>query len=133
MNSDKTLIEPIGGEDDGILIAEIGGEGGGTRIYGRKADDAWVFWREESSWDVDEDTWSHCCSEPVPDLDEVLPSWWMNVYPLEINLLFTSWFRERYEQHFKNAQALPEEAYCSGRGRWLEILYENQKIKPQEL
>jgi ADP-ribose pyrophosphatase YjhB (NUDIX family) len=120
--------------NDKILIASIGGEGGGATIYGRQTDNAWAFWREGSSMDADDiDIWIPYRSEPVPELDEALPHWWMNASPMEINPSFIPWFRERYEQHCKNATAFPEDSYCSDRDRWLEILYENQKIQPQEL
>jgi 8-oxo-dGTP pyrophosphatase MutT (NUDIX family) len=122
--------------NDKILIASIGGEGGGATIYGRQTDNTWAFWREGSSMDDDDiDIWIPYRSEPVPELDEALPPWWMNAYPTEINPSFIPWFRERYEQHCKNASVFPENSYCSNRDRerWLEILYKNQKIQRQEL
>jgi hypothetical protein len=131
MNSEKILIEPMGGEDGGIFIAEIGGEGGGARVYARQLGGTLVFWHESSQLDINEDddeVWLQFRSEPVSDLADALPLWWANAYPLEINPLFTSWFRERYEQHCKDVSAFPEDAYRSPRDRWLEILYENQKM-----
>lgn len=124
--------------NDKILIADIGGEGGGATIYGRQTDNAWVFWQEGSSLDADDDIWIPYRSEPVPELDEALPHWWMNAYPMEINPSFIPWFRERYEQHYKNASAFPKDfycgdeekewkdSYCGDRDRWLEILYKIQ-------
>ncbi|MDD5460210.1 MAG: NUDIX hydrolase [Methylococcales bacterium] len=98
-----TKLNPgVNRNNDKILIASIGGEGGGADIYGRQTDNAWVYWNEGSSMDADDiDIWISYSWEPVQELDDALPPWWMNAYPMEINPSYIPWFRERYEQHCK--------------------------------
>jgi hypothetical protein len=105
-----------------ILIAEIGGEGGSVRIYARQRKDVLVFWHEGCSWDVDEDVWFGYHSEPVPDLEDALPVWWMNAHPVEIHPLFVPWFREHYHASRRHNQDMGEGACCFGQNHWLEIL-----------
>ncbi|MDP1664985.1 MAG: hypothetical protein Q8L79_07640 [Methylobacter sp.] len=133
MNSDKMLKTPADDAGGKVLVVHLGSEGSGARIYGRHIDNAWLFWHEGSSWDIDDDTWSHYRSEQVQELEEALPSWWMNACPMEINPSFIPWFKGRYEQLCKSDPESPDDFYCSDRGRWLEILYENRKTQPSEL
>ncbi len=126
MKSDK--------DNDKILIARMGGEGWGASVYGRQVGNALVFWREGSSMGEDLDApWSHSYSKPASELDQALPSWWMNSYPVEIHPLFRSWFRERYEQYSQDASISSEEdSGHYNRDRWLEILYASRKTPPKQ-
>jgi hypothetical protein len=113
-----------------ILIAEIGGEGGGARVYARQQKDALVFWHKGCSWDMDDDVWLGYHSEPVPDLKDALPSWWMNAHPVAIYPLFMPWLREHY-QSFRRShdQDTDDDGLCCfEQHHWLEIL----DPKPQQ-
>jgi hypothetical protein len=105
-----------------ILVAHIGGEGGGARIYARQKKDALEFWHEGCSWDVDEDVWLGYHSEPVPGLEDALPSWWMNAHPVEIHPLFIPWFREHYHSFRSHGQDKGDDGCCFDWNHWLEIL-----------
>ncbi|MGZ4997473.1 MAG: hypothetical protein ACXV8J_06540 [Methylobacter sp.] len=105
-----------------ILIVKIGGEGGGASVYARQLGDALVFWHEGCSWDVDNDFWSDYHSQPVTDLENALPSWWMNAHPAEIHPLFIPWFREHYQSSQSRSKDTGDGACCFERNHWLEIL-----------
>jgi hypothetical protein len=105
-----------------VLIAKIGGEGGGASVYARQLGDVLVFWHEGCSWDVDDDVWLDFHSEPVPDLADALPSWWMNAHPTEIHPLFIPWFREHYQSFQSVCQDAEHGACCFEQNHWLEIL-----------
>jgi hypothetical protein len=108
--------------EEKILIAEIGGEGGGARIYARQRNDALVFWHEGCAWDVDDDVWFDYHSEPVPDLEDALPSWWMNARPVEIHASYIPWFREHYQSFRSRDQDISHDGGCFEQNHWLEIL-----------
>ena len=94
---------------DKVLIAEMGVEGGGITIFGRKSEGVWSFWTEGTSMDLDEnddEVWRSWSSEPVSSLDLVLPKDWLMFYPLKIHPEFVDWFREAYE---KARASLPED------------------------
>lgn len=108
--------------EEKILIAEIGGEGGSARIYARQRKDAFEFWHEGSSWDVDDDVWLGYHSEPVPKLEDALPIWWMIAHPVEIHPLFIPWFREQYQSFRSHGQYKGDDGCCFEQNHWLEIL-----------
>ncbi len=111
---------------DKVLIADIGVEGGGVKILGKKLESIWSFWTEGTSMDMDEnddEVWRSWSSEPVSNLDLVLPDEWHRFYPVEIHPDFLEWFREAYE---KARDTLPEDERRyhdqHRHGRWLEVL-----------
>lgn len=113
-----------------ILIVEIGGEGGSVRIYARQRKDLLVFWHEGSSWDVDDDVWFGYHSEPVPDLEDALPAWWMNAYPVQIHPVFMPWFQKLYHASLRHDQDMGEDAGCFEQNHWLEILAPKNRKDP---
>ncbi len=85
---------------DQITVADLGVEGGGLTIYGRQEVGSWVFWTEGSSIAMDEndvDEWRSWTTEPVADLNSLLPAEWPLFFPMEIHPEFKGWFRDRYE------------------------------------
>ncbi len=95
---------------DKVLIADIGIEGGGVTIFGRKPEGAWLFWTEGTSIDLDEnvdEVWRSWSAAPVNDLDLVLPGDWPLFHPVQIHSDFLEWFRAAYE---KARQTLPDHA-----------------------
>ncbi len=86
---------------DKITVADIGVEGGGLTIYGKQAGSSWTFWTEGTSWGLDENDDEECRSwttEPVADLNSVLPANWPLFFPVEIHPEFKGWFRDHYEK-----------------------------------
>jgi len=111
---------------DKVLIADIGVEGGGVKIFGKKSESVWSFWTEDTSMDLDEnddEVWRSWSSEPVGSLDLVLPNEWHRFYPVEIHPDFLEWFREAYE---KARSTLPEDQRRyhdeHRHGHWMEVL-----------
>ena len=94
---------------DKVLIAALLVEGGGIMIYGSQSHGVWSFWIEGSSMDLDEnddEVWRSWSSEPVSNLDLVVPKDWPNFSPSNIHPEFAGWFREAYE---KARGTLPED------------------------
>jgi hypothetical protein len=82
---------------DKVLIADMGVEGGGARIYGRQRDGIWSFWLEGTSIDLDEnddEIWRSWESQPVQDLSLALPNERPLFYPSRLNPEFLDWFRK---------------------------------------
>jgi hypothetical protein len=79
---------------DKLLIADIGVEGGGARIYGRQKDGIWSFWPEGTTIDLDENddeirrSWG---SQPVQNHSLALPKEWPLFYPSKLNPEFLDW------------------------------------------
>ena len=44
----------------------------------------------------DDEVWRSCSSEPVGDLDLVVPKDWLMFHPVTIHPEFVEWFRARY-------------------------------------
>ncbi len=111
---------------DKILIADIGVEGGGTTIFGKKSEGVWSFWTEGTSMDLDEnddEIWRSWSIEPVRSLDLVVPRFWAITYPVEIHPDFVEWFRANYE---KARKTLPKDQrrYQNEHrhGHWMQVL-----------
>ena len=109
-----------------VLIAGIGVEGGGAEIYGTHSDGVWTFWTKGTSIDLDEnddEVWHSWSSEPVTNLDLVVPKDWTLFHPIEVHSDFVEWFRENYDEAVLN---LPEEQRRyqekHRHGRWLNVL-----------
>ena len=105
-----------------IVVARIGVEGGGEDLFGRRDGDAWSFWKEGSSWGLDDDgeeVVTKWATEPVSDLAALLPEHWPMYYPLAIHPEFLDWFRDRYEA---SRAALPPEIAGFAPTRWAAIL-----------
>jgi hypothetical protein len=86
---------------DKTVIADLGVEGGGITIYGRQTDGVWSFWTEGTSMDLDENdegVWRSSSSEPVDELDLVVPVDWLMFRPVTIHPEFVEWFRAVYEE-----------------------------------
>ena len=85
---------------DKVIVAEIGMEGGGVTIFGNQSERGWTFWTEGSSMDLDEnddEVWHSWSSEPVSELELVLPKGWPLFHPVQIHPEFLGWFRANYE------------------------------------
>ncbi len=113
---------------DKILVASMGMEGGGISIYGREDGGVWSFWEEGSSIDLDEnddDVWRSWSSDPVSELDRVLPQDWPVYYPTTIHLMVLDWFRRSYEDA-RSGLPPDQRRYQEEHRhrRWLEILGE---------
>jgi len=111
---------------DKVLIANIGVEGGGITIFGKKSESVWSFWTEGTSIDLDEnddEVWRSWSSEPVSSLDLVLPNHWPLFYPVEIHPEFVGWFRDTYEMA---RETLPDDMRRyqdkHRHGHWQEVL-----------
>jgi len=110
---------------DKVLIADIGVEGGGVTIFGKKSENVWSFWSEGTSMELDEnddESWRSWSSEPVSSLNLVLPNDWPLFHPAEIHPDFLEWFRDAYEM----ARAiLPEDQrryqYEHRHRHWLKV------------
>jgi len=86
---------------DPITVAALGLEGGGLTIYGSPEGGSWVFWTKGSSIAMDEndsEEWRYWTTEPVADLNSLLPAEWPLFYPMEIHPEFKGWFRGHYEK-----------------------------------
>ena len=111
---------------DKVLIADIGVEGGGEKIFGKKSKSVWSFWTEGTSMDMDEnddEVWRSWSSEPVSSLDLVVPKDWLMFHPSKIHPDFVEWFRTNYDPA---RASLPEEQRRyqekHRHGRWSEVL-----------
>jgi hypothetical protein len=101
MPDDPKYLEELAPSEDKVLVAEMGVEGGGLSVYGKRSDAGWSFWREGTSMDMDEnddEVWRSWSSDPVTDLDLVLPKELPMFYPLAIHPEFLASFREAYEK-----------------------------------
>lgn len=86
---------------DKLLIAILGLEGGGFAVYGKRSETGWLFWRESTSMDLDEnddDIWHAFSSDPVRSLDLVLPDGWTSYFAVELHPDFRDWFRNAYDK-----------------------------------
>jgi len=111
---------------DKLLIADIGVEGGGVQIFGKKSNSVWSFWSGGTSMDLDEnedEVWRSWSSKPVSSLDLVLPKDWVLFHPVEIHPDFLDWFRAAYD---KGRASLPEDQRRyqdeHRHERWSEVL-----------
>jgi len=101
MPDDPKYLEELAPSEDKVLVAKMGVEGGGLSIYGKRSDGAWSFWKEGTSMYLDEnddDVWRSWSSDPVADLDLVLPKELPMFYPQAIHPEFLAWFRDAYEK-----------------------------------
>ena len=90
-------LRPLG---ERVIVAEIGMEGGGVTIFGNRSERGWTFWTEGRSIDLDEngeEVWHSWSSEPVSDLDLVLPRDWPIFDPSTIHPDLSDWFRANYD------------------------------------
>ena len=82
------------------LILEVGGEGGAVRVYGRREDSGWIFWRETTEMDLigpdDEEVWERRTSKEVGSLEIALHPNWFKLYPLHVHSDFVVWLRAEY-------------------------------------
>lgn len=88
-------------EDDPVIIARLGWEGGGVDILGASVNGRWQFWRQGSSMAMDEndlDEWRTWTSAPTEDLHAVVPDDWPLMLPIQVHLDFAEWFRSRYKE-----------------------------------
>jgi len=111
---------------DKLRIADIGVEGGGVTIFGRKSESIWLFWTEGTSMDLDEnddDVWRLWSAEPVSSLDLVLPGDWPLFQPLQIQPDFLDWLRAAYRKA-RGTLRKDVRRYQGGHRheRWLEVL-----------
>jgi len=63
----------------------------------------------------DDEVWRSWSSDPVADLDLVLPREWTLFYPLAIHPEFLAWFRDAYEKS-RSRKAGPRGRSGPGRG-----------------
>ena len=106
---------------DRETVLEIGCEGGGTTVYGREEGGWWVFWREWSSFALDEnddEEWRTGASEPVTDLTAVLPAKWHYLYPIRVHPRFRDLVRKLY--HMATSGETDDLAEHN-RPRWREV------------
>ena len=82
------------------LILEVGGEGGAVRVYGRRENSGWIFWRETTEMDLigpdDKEVWKSQTSEEVTSLELALHPNWFKLYPLHVHSDFVVWLRAEY-------------------------------------
>lgn len=82
-----------------VVIVELGVEGGGVTVYGRRVDGVWSFWGEGSSMYLDENDdidWRHWSSEPVSTLAAALTGGWREMSPIEVHPEFVPQLRAEY-------------------------------------
>ncbi len=112
---------------DKITVADLGVEGGGLTIYGKQAGVSWSFWTEGTSMALDEnddEEWRSWTTEPVADLNSVLPADWPLFYPTKIHPEFRGWFRDHYEMACSMLRADLREHQIAHLGNvWNEIIY----------
>ena len=109
------------------LIAEIGMEGGGVTIFGKKSEGARLFWNEGNSIDLDENddeigrSWS---SKPVNDIDLVLPGDWPVFCPIADPPGFRGMVPSRLREGTRDAAPTIHVDTRVGTGieRWREVL-----------
>ena len=106
---------------DKILILDLAAEGGGANIYGSEGEDGWIYWTENNSYDSDEDCWVSSQTEPVDDLESVIPKDWLWAYPLKIHAPFLGWFQDYYQTCLSNMDEFSWKAHDSA--RWENFLY----------
>jgi hypothetical protein len=94
---------------DAITVAHLGVEGGGLTIYGRELDGTWSFWASGQTIaldDNDDEEWREWTTEPVADLNSLLPAEWPLFFPIEIHPGFRKWF---WVQYASAREALPDD------------------------
>jgi hypothetical protein len=123
---DASFPEELGPPDNTLLIADLGLEGGGLAIHGKRSELGWISWAEGTTIALDEnddETWKSWSSEPTADLARLLPADWTMFYPLATDPAFRSWFRQAYDT---SRRSLPPELRrvqeVDRHGCWLEIL-----------
>ena len=95
------------------LIIDLGCEGGGARIFGRKSrrDETCTFWEEGCTIDLDEndnEIWKTWKKNKTKDIASLLPDIWLLMFPIFIYSEFVDWFRNQYDLKLKE---LPKYEY----------------------
>ncbi len=121
---------------DQITVADLGLEGGGLTIYGSQEESSWVFWTKGSSIAMDEnddEEWRYWTTEPVADLNSVLPAEWPLFFPMEIHPEFRGWFRDHYEKACSMLRAdLRQSQIAHLDNPWNEIIHFAGKDSPDK-
>jgi hypothetical protein len=82
-----------------VVILDVGVEGGGATVFGRREAGGWRFWHNGSSICLDEDDnedWKCWETEAVMDLKDALPRCWAAMCPTKVHPEFIPWFRDEY-------------------------------------
>src|SRR5688572_6038770 len=104
------------------IILDIGIEGGGETVYGRRAATGWTFVSHGSSIGLDEnddELWTDWERGPETDLARLLPPEWHLFSPRRVHPEFVGWFREAYA---KATTATPRRVRPYVDARWRELL-----------
>lgn len=104
-----------------IAVAELGVEGGGVIIYGRRDGDAWSFWQEGTSMCLDgnyQEDWRSWSSKPVSELVLALPENWWQMYPVRIHPDFSAEMHANYLAQVAGGELSSSEL----QSRWLDLL-----------
>lgn len=92
------------------VIIDVGVEGGGATVYGRREDGAWVFWHEGSAMGDDPGDWRAWSAGPTADLFALLPSAWYRWHPVEVHPEFKALIRAEFERRMAaHADEMSEE------------------------
>jgi hypothetical protein len=89
---------------DALKIAEIGSEGSIWTFFGRQCETGWRFWCQHDfmcdDYGVD---WASSQSKETADLESLLPfqRFWIKLDPIYIHPDFRSWFKERYDNCYR--------------------------------
>lgn len=119
------------------IIVDIGFEGGGFELYGRKINDVWEFWKEGSYMDFDEnddEIWREHKSEVVQGWDEamkLLGDDWTVGYPIKIHPEFKDLIWQEFEAQRERWQLKLKWAN-EGRRDWAEICEKLNKSQDKE-
>ncbi|HEY1186231.1 MAG TPA: hypothetical protein VGE74_01180 [Gemmata sp.] len=81
-----------------VVILDVGLEGGGATVYGRRDASGWVFWQDGSAMGDDPDEWRGWTTDPVRDLFAALPEQWFLMFPLDVHPDFKAPVRAEFER-----------------------------------
>lgn len=94
-----------------ITIIHLVGESGSVIVFGKKSEDHWEFWTEESSCDADADTLSAPAVQKSSVLANLLPGHWLMMQPIEIHREFIPWLHKHYLQSLDAMDAADRSRY----------------------